>query len=372
MGYNMLQLPKAPYYAFRLFYMLIVVVYAIKVASRSFASSSYTRLFVGYFIYLIFSFLWIVLDSLPFSLIPDALMSGLFPMLFFFVGTSEKKEPFNEAPFYKYYFWGCIFLFVCSIYLFVTAPSWYIQWKIDGAPEGYEENIKYLGAMSGFSVSGYLVGYTALFAFSYLLFKFKTQTSRPYDIILIFIVAFCLIFSQARVAILMATLVLLWYMTQTLNLKTLVVVVIVIVPVVFLLINIVSNNDLLSSMFDIFTSKVESSSEDTRYQSGIELLSQQTNFIFGHGYGAGGHKADTLGLPSVTDFEYFKLFYETGIIGFIVFLVLIFKSLAQKPLFSFEFFIIIFYLLAMLIANPLTADATMSPIFWYAIGRRIT
>ena len=372
MGYNMLQLPKAPYYAVRLIYMLVVALFAIKVASRDFKKSSGTRLYIGYLVYLFFSFFWLFAYGLPFSLVPDALMSGLFPMLFFFVGSEEKKETLFESPFYKYYFWGCVFLFICSIYLFVAAPSWYIQWKIEGAPEGYEENIKFLGAMSGFSISGYLVGYTALFAFCYLLFKFQSKASKPYDIVLVFIVAFCLIFSQARVAILMAILVLLWHLMKTLSLKTLILVLIVVVPIIFVIINIVSNNDMLSAMFDIFTSKVEGSSEDTRYESGIELLSQQTNYIFGHGYGAGGHKADSLGLPAVTDFEYVKLFYETGIIGFIWFIIVVIKAIFRKPVFSFEFFIITFYLLAMLVANPLTADATMGPVFWYTLGRKLT
>lgn len=372
MGYNMLQLPKAPYYAIRFLLMFIVAVYTIRIAVKNFASSSGTRLFVFYFLYLVFSFIWILIDGLPHSLILDALMSGLFPMLFFFVGSTEKDIPTLDAPFYKFYFWGCVFLFICSIYLFVTMPFWYLDWKITGAPEGYEENVKYLSAMSGFSVTGYLVGYSSLFAFCYLLFKFKSKKSKAYDIALLFIVVFCLVFAQARVAILMAVIVLLWYILTTLNVKTILVVFAIVIPAIFILINIVSNNELLSSVFEIFTSKVEGASGDTRYESGLLLLSQQTNFIFGHGYGSGGHKADTLGLPSVTDFEYVKIFYETGIIGFVLFLAIIFKAIAKKPRISLESFIIIFYLLAMLIANPLTADATMSPVFWYAVGRRLT
>lgn len=372
-GYNMLQLPKAPYFALRFLLMFIVVVYAFKYLNRDFKRSPGVRLFLLYFIYLTFSFLFILYYDYPLELIPDAIMSGLFPMVFFFIGVEDKKTALFESDFYKCYFGGALFLFVCSIYLFVTVPSWYMEWKISMQPDEWQDNIKVLSTMSGFSASGYLVGYTALFAFCYLLFRFKSKKASKFDYLFLFIIVFCLIFSQARVAILMAAIILLWYAKSTLKIKNLLIIGVVVIVFVLIFNYIISNSELLSELFNVLSSKVEGTSEDTRYETGLTLLSKQTNFLFGHGYGSGGHKADTLGLPSVTDFEYVKLFYETGIIGFVLFSVIIIKTIKvcidTKPNYSFELCIICFYLLAMLIANPLTADATMSPVFWYAIGR---
>lgn len=371
-GYNMLQLPKLPYFAIRLLIMLIVSVYAISVIKHSFNKKKGVRIFVYYIIYQVFTFIFIFFYNYPVSLIPDAVMSGLFPMLFFFVGSADKEDSLFGNDFYKYYFWGCIFMFVCSIYLFLTMPSWYLEWKSTMVIEEYENNLNILGSMSGFSGSGYLVGYTALFSFCYLIFKFKTKDANKLDIFLMFIVVFCLFFSQVRVAMLMAIVILLWYLLTTLNIKSIVVLLLVVVPVTVVLIRVISNSELLLDLSNIVTSKIEVASNDKRYETGIELLSQQTNYLFGHGYGSGGHKARSLGLLGVTDFEIVKVFYETGIIGFIFFFAIAFKALLKKPRFCFEFFIVAFYMLAMLIANPLTADATMSPIFWYAVGRRIT
>lgn len=370
-GYNMLQLPKMPYFAIRFILMLIVAVYALSIIGRNFKNNLGIRLFLGYFLYLVFSFIFIFIYDYPVSLITDAVLSGLFPMLFFLVGVEDKNVPLFENRFYRYYFWGTIFLFICSIYLFVTMPSWYMSWKISMLPDEWQENPRVLGAMSGFSGSGYLVGYSALFSFCYLLFRIKFKTTKKYDYILLFVVVFCLIFSQVRVAILAAVIVLLWYIFTTLNLKNFFLLMAAGILLVAVFSYIVTNSETLSTLFDFFTSKVEGASEDTRYETGLALLSKQTNFIFGHGYGSGGHEADTLGLPSVTDFEYVKLFYETGIIGFVMFIAIIFKVFSRKPRISFELFIIMFYLIAMFIANPLTADATMSPVFWYAVGRRL-
>lgn len=372
-GYNMLQLPKLPYFALRFLLMFIVAVYALKIIKHNIKRSPGMSLFLCYFLYLIFSFLLFFAYDFPSTLIPDAVMSGLFPMLFFFVGSADKEESVFEVRFYKYYLWGCIFLFVCSIYLFVTLPSWYLEWKISVQPDEWQDNIKVLGSMSGFSGSGYLVGYTALFSFCYLLFKFKSKVAKKYDILFLFIVVFCLIFSQARVAVLTAAIILLWYLKAIINPKNFFKLLLIAVVIILFLYYIISSSESLSALFEIFFSKVKGASEDTRYETGLTLLSQQTNFIFGHGYGSGGHKANTLGLPSVTDFEYIKLLYETGIVGLTLFFVILYKTFGviknNKHKYTFEFFIIVFYLMAMLIANPLTADATMSPVYWYAMGR---
>ena len=370
-GYNMLELPKMLYYAARLLIMAIVAFYAFNVIIHNVNRSSGIRLFLGYFLYACFTLVFLIGNKYASSLITEALMSGLFPMLFFFVGAVDSKEDLFNNKFYKYYFWGCIFMFVCSIYLFVTMPSWYIEWKRTMVIEEYEDNIKIIGSMSGFSGSGYLVGYTALFAFCYLLFKYKGKTAKTIDYLLMMIVVFCLVFSQARIAIFMAAVILLWYLATSLSLKTFVITIVVTIPFLIVLNHIISNSEIISGMFEILTEKVEAASDDKRYETGIALLSEQTNYLFGQGYGTGGHKARSLGLIGVTDFEYAKLFYETGIIGFLYFIIIAFKALSKKPRFTFEFFIIAFYLLAMLIANPLTAEATMSPVFWYALGRVI-
>ena len=368
-GYNMLQLPKTPYFAVRFLLMLIVAFYALGIVIKRKNKYSSMSLFLGYFFYLVFSFIFLFLYDFPPTLIPDAVMSGLFPMLFFFVGAEDKDRNTFETSFYKFYFLGAVFLFICSIYLFVTVPSWYIEWKISMQPEEWQDNPRVLGAMSGFSGSGYLVGYTAFFAFCYLIFRLKNKVANMFDYFFLFIVVFCLIFSQVRVALLGASFVLLWFLKKTLSIRNFIIVLIVVIAFIALFSYLLSYSESLSTLFDFFTAKLEGASEDTRYETGISLLSSQTNFIFGHGYGTGGHKAAEQGLPAVTDMEYVKLFYETGIIGTTLFFLIVFKALKKSTWFSFEFFIIVFYLLAMLIANPLTAEATMSPVFWYAVGR---
>ncbi len=374
-GYNILQLPKMPYFALRLLLMLIVVFYVIN-KKNSVVKSNSIQLFSGYFIYLFFTLFLFFVNGSPVELIPEALISGLFPMLFFFVGTVDKNESVFESRFYKYYFGGSIILFFCSVYLFVTMPSWYLEWKISMQPEEWQENINILGTMSGFSGSGYLVGYTAFFSFCYILFKFKTKVAKKVDILYLSVVVFCMIFSQVRIAFLTSAIVLIWYFKTALTKRNFIIIIVTSLAFIFVINYIVTNSETLNALFDMFFSKLERTAEDSRYKTGFTLLSQQTNYLFGHGYGTGGHKANLLELPSVTDFEYVKLFYETGLVGFMLFLIINVKAICvffhKRPRYDFEMCIILFYLLAMLVANPLSAEATMSPIYWYALGRVIS
>ena len=371
--YNMLQLPKLPYFAIRFLLMLVVVFYVIRIIKCNINKSKNLALFLCYCLYLVFTFVFIFLNNYPIALIPEAIMEGIFPMLFFFVALDEKQKPLCEVKFYNYYFIGSIILFVCSIYLFVTLPSWYIDWKRSMLPESLQDEILIMGAMSGPASTGYLVGYVAYFSFCFLLFKFYYKETKKYEIILLYIVGFCLLFSQVRVALLTAAVVLLWYLKKTLSPRSFMILAAIMICFGLLFIYIVNQSEFLSAMLDTIAYKLDQTSDGSRFNTGFVLLSKQSNYIFGHGYGSGGNVANGMGLPSVTDAEYFKLFYETGIIGFCFFIVLVIKTLlrikANKRIYMFEFFIIFFYLVAMLVADPLSLSAMMSNVFWYAIGR---
>lgn len=90
--------------------------------------------------------------------------------------------------------------------------------------------------------------------------------------------------------------------------------------------------------------------------------------IFGYGFGTGGQRAIGISQNTVNDGNYYKIIYDCGLVGLLLFVLLVSSSLKNHKR-SFIYLICIFScLLQMIGSNILTFQLTAS-LFWYIMGR---
>lgn len=90
--------------------------------------------------------------------------------------------------------------------------------------------------------------------------------------------------------------------------------------------------------------------------------------IFGYGLGTGGQRAIGISQNTVNDGNYYKIIYDCGLVGFILFATLVSSSLKNYKR-SFIYSVGIFScLLQMIGSNILTFQLTAS-LFWYIMGQ---
>ena len=96
-------------------------------------------------------------------------------------------------------------------------------------------------------------------------------------------------------------------------------------------------------------------------------------YAFGHGIGSVGAEARKLGFYGLTDSNYIKIFFETGLCGSLGFILVMMSTVARA--FSYikyyicELSIVLFILVAMPISNSLCLYHLCILPFWYAVGR---
>lgn len=97
------------------------------------------------------------------------------------------------------------------------------------------------------------------------------------------------------------------------------------------------------------------------------------SIIFGYGLATGGQRAIGISATTVNDGNYFKIIYECGIIGLMLFVIIVLQTLVvarKRKTFEALIYLIAICscLLQMIGSNILTFQFTAS-LFWYLIGR---
>lgn len=93
--------------------------------------------------------------------------------------------------------------------------------------------------------------------------------------------------------------------------------------------------------------------------------------IIGYGFGTGGQRAIGLSLSTVNDGNYFKMIYECGVIGILIFIIIIYRTLKRIKYYKVDIVYIVALvscLFQMIGSNILTFQFTAS-LFWYVLGR---
>ncbi len=367
---------------------IVIVFNLYKVNNNNRGMKSVLSIFIVFNLLTGVFYLW---NDRPFACYLNDLMNYIPAMLFMYAGMFDKR---TDRSFYKLFLIFCTVSMVLGLLLYVTAPGWYVSRSIEiynsqwFANERYSEEsyldylrfTSYLGSEYAVIYLGMAAYCTALF-FLYCKHNNLNKKQRLYCIFSVIVLLVAFFLSQMRVAMVFSVFLLLFYfvrgflygrgkVTGKLLFYTLLVAAL---AVLFISSKYGDRIDSLKEM--VFGRVKEITLEDVTYGRDNQLLTLMSTweyYILGHGLGSGGSVAVAYGYPGVTDLQYIKTLFETGIVGLLFFLFIIFstffRAIRNIKYYMIEVGIIGFIMLAMIGGNTLSLGYLYILPFWYAMG----
>ena len=306
----------------------------------------------------------------------------LFCTIFFFVGKHpqiSKLQIFQKGI--------TPFLIVCclGLVLYVMSPQWYMNYKLQmwQSETGIsEDRILEMTRLSAFWQYPYWVSYGCAIMYSYMLINCFTQGfMKKKDAIILMFIAFIAVLTQQRapliiIAILTIIFILVGIFKKRksghLSLRTSIMYFIILGICMFAIFLTIIDSEMLARLLEKFEVLGNASAFlSNRADIFSDFRSKEITF-FGDGIGRYSHAAYNLGKPAITDQQYLKILYETGIFGCVGYGIIIgtvlLNGLRHVQSHIFELSIIFFYLLAMTGANCLAIFDQHSAIFWICCG----
>ena len=347
---------------------------------------SYFKYFViAYIAYCLLTGMAYLFNNRPISCYTSDISDFILPILFVFIGMADDKP---NRSFYDYFLKVLIIVLILGLICYLAGPSWYMsrmadirneEWYIDS--DSYDENtiIQSLRFTAFFRTS-YPISHFASFGLAIALFNLIKNGEKRYIItfeIVVLIIA--IILSQHRVALACAGVFLLIAFIYTIKIKK----INRIRPLMFIagfslfaLIIVGAVND----RFDILYARLADRYEDMSVSNALkerkqidEVFDSWDDVVFGQGIGSGGAAARRSGFFGITDQNYAKMLYETGVFGCLLFFLLFSRSALRALIYyryyATELLILFFVVVAMLGSNTLVIYYSYIVTFWYAIGR---
>lgn len=357
---------------------IISVFIGLYLAKSISSSKSFTLLFVCYICYLLITGLAFLSNDMPVSLFFTDIKMGIIPAMFYFIGNSRLLV--KDCRYYNRTLIALAFCFILGYYFYLVRPDWYLAWKKEalektlGVFAGYFlETLRF----SSFFGASYFTGFMSLVAMCISLSYLYRKGYKTHYFIMYFLSTGVVVLAQQRISIAMAVLVLLTYFIYSVIKGKKMFIKLIGWQFVFMIIIVffVIDVDVLERIYEVLVERLSRGADsalEERTFTWYQLLEKQSNFVTGHGFGTAGHAAYYLGYTAVTDGEFFKMLYETGLIGLLLFfslvLMTLYRGVKYFQYFSIELPIILFFFIAMVGANPFTLGKMIS-IFWFAVGR---
>jgi len=363
---------------FNTFLVLGVLIYAF-LSIKECTENHFSLLILLYLVYWLSTIIQYSENGKPFIFYIHGCKEYFLFVVIYFAGNTYKA---TADRLFEFSYYALLVSFVVGLFLHFMAFPWYIAWKLAGLEDwlgGYAvHRATDMASFSGFWENTYPVGYLCVFVFAYSLKKILETSQTQFYIFAIITLVVCAL-AQQRVSFAMNSIVLLSFFGYSfIKRKRGGVSFFLLMLIVFSSLFVISEsiNDIsliIESISNRFESMLEGTSMvEERSGTWKKLLSTQTNYLFGHGFNSGGMEAyDYCGL-GISDGEFFKFFYEGGIIGSLLFITIsgltILRGLTYLKLFFVETIIIVFFSVATLGANPFSQPMLIF-IYWYSMGR---
>lgn len=363
--------------------VLLAAVYASKSISRNDRGSILITVFL---LYNILSIAIITITGVPIECYANRLKDLLFPMLFFYFGVERSKTDDN---FYKSFFYSALACFAVGLVLYVWAPPFYTSYLVSIREETYymgnnyltEDDIMEYTRFGSFFSSSYAVSYFSIpalcIAFTFI-FR-KAYKNNVYLYLAAFLCFVSAILCQQRVAMVYSAFVVLFFafyglrhgqrtMLPVLGLVTLLSVVLVLQFVDSSRLSVI--DDLLTERFHRLDFNDAMSARTGQYERTFHAWN---NYLLGDGMGSHSGVALMYKRAVVTDGEYYRILYENGILGLLLFVAFLFtvftNALKYMKYYWLELLSVGFFLAAGIGSNSLSMLFYYTPVFWFCMGR---
>lgn len=305
-------------------------------------------------------------------------------MILFIVGESKYMADWNLFDKAKI---PIIVIAIIGLALFFFSPSWYVSYKLSTHDVESNEFFLEITRLSAFWPYPYWISYGCGILYYYILCQpyILKRKLKNKDILIMCFLLLVLIFSQQRAPlafVFIATLVFFIVSVKkksiiNKNFRNKIVFLVIIIAITLYISMFFIDTERLSFMLDkviALGGNRNANFIETRFSMFSNVAGGGgSSTLLGQGIGRFSHAAYYLGKPAVTDNQYLSIYYETGYIGCIgyalIFGLVLLKGLRNFKNCIFELGIVLFYLMAMSGANPLSVQQEHTLIFWICCGR---
>lgn len=355
--------------------VLLVLVSSITILKRVSLVNSITYSIWG--CYVLLCIFTIFANTYPKGIVYYALRYQFWGMLFFLIGISKVFANRKLLENMRFPIFMACFI---GFYLYFYNPSWYNNFRY--ARVNQYTAMDFLRFSSFWSYS-YVIAYLSGIYSTYCIVKMLKGEHNNFTYLGYIVSLAAVVLSQQRAVMGFSALVFLFaniyliFKSGSVKFKRWLFAVDVVIFVGAVIFIHIVYNSLDTSTIEYGLGKLESMVNSDQLVS--ERLSMFQYWIdkpfpiFGDGFGRYSHEALTFNLPAITDCEYLKIIHETGVIGLILFMIIIIRSLVNGIRYSncylFEMLIVIMYSIAMIGADPISSDLMQPWFFWFCVGR---
>ena len=343
-----------------------------------------TRIFTIFVLLVTFSFFQYLYNGKPISGYVTDISNYVAAMLFFYIGASDERP---GRLFYKKLLYSTAIVFALGLICYVLTPTWYVMRHLDminnSSMVEYDEynvvdKLRFSAFFDSYSVSHLSVFASAIAIFSVIYCKGREKMVAFICLIVALLSSVASMHRASMIGSLFAFAMYAYYNHRSKRVKYNIYLGLIVLLFAGIFLYFFSNiGDRADTIHEMFTSRVDDNMslgkalEERKFTK--ELMASMQFYIFGHGLGSGGVEMRAYGFPGVSDMQYIKMFYENGIVGAVLFLWIIYRSLLKGikyiKIYITEVIIILFILVAMLGSNSLSIYYFIVFPFWYAVGR---
>lgn len=365
-------------------------VFALYYVVAGFSSFSKIRRYSFFKSFFLIWFLYILISSLtidlPTKYVTEEFKRFVAPTLFVFVGMYSRNERM-----YKVLVYSIFFSVVAGFFLMIFRPAWYVGFLIDCYSSTSHENassiISTAFRFQSFFPEPYAISYFVTFSLCIVMCDVINRTRIVKDVRILYgmIASFviAIILSGFRIALAYMAILFLCIMVYNMqngkrykrNLTGAIISIIVVLLTAYVFISSSSRFEVVSQNLSerLSNFSYEEAMEGSRTTQREKVFESWNNVVFGEGTGSRGAQARIDGLPAITDGGYVKMLVENGIVGLIMFalimLITLRKGIKNMKYFLTELLIIGYGLVSMIGANSLSISWCYSLPFWFAVGR---
>jgi hypothetical protein len=329
------------------------------------------ELFFLYILYNIFSISGYLYNGIPISAFIKDFSNQLLPMIFFCLPSSKS---FNKEKYYDLLLSSIIFCIIVGLYFYVAKPSYYFNY-LARTYMTYNKDTYLMHPRFNSFVGSTLLGSLAVIAMIVSLYRVLKNRSQVFKYILLYLLSFSgAILTMQRSAMVIALMILFFSVVIAINTAGMSKIYLFLTYLLFAVLVAFGIIKFNSTLLRYFNNRIEAVNIDlitSRSDQWVQTIKNSPNIIFGSGLGSAGHKAIGYSKYVITDGSLFKIFAEFGIIGFLLFMVIVFicleKAFRYKSFYIREIAIVTIFLLQSIGSNSLSFQLLL-PVFWLSLG----